>query len=83
VVIAESFARIFYRNAFNIGLPLLESPEAAHGLEEGGHASVNLITGEIKNEEKKQIVMAKPIPDFMMEIIRTGGLVNYTKQKGV
>ena len=83
VIIAESFARIFYRNAFNIGLPLLESFEAARGLEEGDHVSVDLVTGKIKNEKKEQTFMAKPIPDFMMEIIQAGGLVNYTKQKGV
>jgi 3-isopropylmalate/(R)-2-methylmalate dehydratase small subunit len=83
VIIAESFARIFYRNAFNIGLPLLESTEAAHGLEEGDHVSVDLVTGEIKDEDKEQTFKAKPIPDFMMEIIRAGGLVNYIKQKGV
>ena len=83
VIIAESFARIFYRNAFNIGLPLLESTEAAHELEEGIRVSVDLVTGEIKDQEKEQTFMAKPIPDFMMEIIRAGGLVNYTKQKGV
>ena len=83
LIIAESFARIFYRNAFNIGLPLLESTDAAHGLEEGDHVSVDLVTGEINDQEKEQPFMAKPIPDFMMEIIRAGGLVNYTKQKGV
>ncbi|MBN1833871.1 MAG: 3-isopropylmalate dehydratase small subunit [Deltaproteobacteria bacterium] len=83
LIIAESFARIFYRNAFNIGLPLLESTEAAHGLEEGDHVSVDLVTGDIKDQKKKQTFMAKPIPDFMMEIIRAGGLVNYTKQKGM
>ncbi len=83
LIIAESFARIFYRNAFNIGLPLLESIEAAYSLEESDHVSVDLVTGQIKDREKKQTFMAKPIPDFMMEIIRAGGLVNYIKQKGV
>jgi 3-isopropylmalate dehydratase small subunit len=83
LVIAESFARIFYRNAFNIGLPLLESAEAAHGLEEGVPVLVDLVTGEIKNKVNEQAFMAKPIPDFMMEIIRAGGLANYIKQKGV
>ena len=83
VIIAESFARIFYRNAFNIGLPLLESTEGSDELEEGVQASVDLVTGEIKDEEKEHTVTAKPIPDFMMEMIRAGGLVNYIKQKGV
>ena len=83
VIIAESFARIFYRNAFNIGLPLLESTEAADKLKESAQASVDLVTGEIRDEENERTVTAKPIPDFMMEMIRAGGLVNYIKQKGV
>lgn len=81
VIIAKGFARIFYRNAFNIGLPLLESVEAANDLEEGDQVSVNLITGEIKNMDKGQSFFAKPIPDFMMEIIQAGGLVNHIKKK--
>ena len=81
VIIAKSFARIFYRNAFNIGLPLLESDEASNDLEEGDHIFVNLITGEIKDDNKAQRFSAKPIPDFMMEIIQAGGLVDYMKGK--
>ena len=83
VVIAKGFARIFYRNAFNIGLPLLESIKASDDLEEGDQVSVNLNTGEIKGENKDQRFSAKPIPDFMMEIIEAGGLVNYIKNRGV
>ena len=83
VIIAGSFARIFYRNAFNIGLPLLESTEGADELEEGAQASVDLVTGEIGDEEKGRTFTAKPIPDFMMEMIRAVGLVHYIKQKGV
>jgi 3-isopropylmalate dehydratase small subunit len=81
VIIAESFARIFYRNAFNIGLPLLESTGGAHGLEEGVLASVDLVMGEIRAKEKEETFTAKPIPDFMMDMIRAGGLVNIIKQK--
>jgi 3-isopropylmalate/(R)-2-methylmalate dehydratase small subunit len=80
VVIAKSFARIFYRNAFNIGLPLLESEQASDDLEEGDQISVDLVTGKISNESKDQHFSAKPIPDFMMEIIHAGGLVNHLKK---
>jgi 3-isopropylmalate dehydratase small subunit len=81
VVIAKSFARIFYRNAFNIGLPLLESNEASDDLGEGDQVSINLVTGEIRNDNKAQRFSAKPIPDFMMEMIQAGGLVNHIKNK--
>jgi 3-isopropylmalate/(R)-2-methylmalate dehydratase small subunit len=80
VIIAKSFARIFYRNAFNIGLPLLESEQASDDLEEGDQISVDLLTGKIGNERKDQKYSAKPIPDFMMEIIHAGGLVNHLKE---
>jgi 3-isopropylmalate dehydratase small subunit len=82
VVIAKSFARIFYRNAFNIGLPILESEEAADTFSEGDRVFVDLGTGEIKREEDERQVSAKPIPDFMMEIVQAGGLVNLIKEKG-
>ena len=81
LIIAKSFARIFYRNAFNIGLPLLESIEASDDLEEGDQVSVNLVTGKIENRTKGRGFSAKPIPDFMMEIIEAGGLVNQIKGK--
>ena len=82
VVIAKSFARIFYRNAFNIGLPILESEEAAAAFSEGDRLFVDLGTGEIKREENERQVFAKPIPDFMMEIVQAGGLVTLIKEKG-
>jgi 3-isopropylmalate dehydratase small subunit len=81
VIIAKSFARIFYRNAFNIGLPLLESEQASDALEEGDQISVDLLTGKISNKSKGQHFSAKPIPDFMMEIIHAGGLVNHLKNR--
>jgi len=77
VVIAESFARIFYRNAFNIGLPLLESAEAAKGLSDGGRAVVDLSSGTIEGNGKT--FQAKPIPDFMAQLIAAGGLVEYVR----
>jgi len=82
VVVAKSFARIFYRNAFNIGLPLLESEEAADAFSEGDRVFVDLGSGEIKDEGNGKRVVAKPIPDFMMEIVQAGGLVTYIKEKG-
>ena len=79
-VIAKSFARIFYRNAFNIGLPILESEEAGDAIEEGDTVVVNFKTGEIVNRVKETRYFAKPIPDFMREIIKADGLVAYIKK---
>ncbi|MGE5838411.1 MAG: 3-isopropylmalate dehydratase small subunit [Deltaproteobacteria bacterium] len=82
VVIAKSFARIFYRNAFNIGLPILESEEAFKEFEEGSRIQVDLEKGEIRGGDKGTKVTAKPIPPFMREIVDAGGLVAYIKQRG-
>jgi len=83
VVIAKSFARIFYRNAFNIGLPLIESDEASDGLSDGEEMIVDLTTGKIKNINEQKTFSAKPIPDFMRELVQAGGLVSYLKVKKV
>jgi 3-isopropylmalate/(R)-2-methylmalate dehydratase small subunit len=80
-VIAKSFARIFFRNAINIGLPLLECIEAVDGTKTGDILEVNLITGEIRNITRDKTFTAKAYPDFMMEIINAGGLVEYTSKK--
>jgi len=82
VVIARSFARIFYRNAFNIGLPILESKEAAELFSEGARLSADLESGEIRDTDRDLRVFAKPLPDFMREMILAGGLVAYIKEKG-
>lgn len=82
VVIARSFARIFYRSAFNIGLPILESEEAFGVFSDGDRMSVDLASGEIGGMEKGQQAFAKPIPDFMSGIIEAGGLVSFIKNKG-
>jgi 3-isopropylmalate dehydratase small subunit len=82
VVIARSFARIFYRNAFNIGLPILESEEAFKGFDEGSPIQVDLESGEIRGGNNGVHVTAKPIPPFMREIVEAGGLVAYIKQRG-
>lgn len=81
VIVAKSFARIFYRNAFNIGLTLIESEEAADGLSDGDVAAVDFTTGEIKNVNDNETFHAKPIPEFMQEFINAGGLVEYIRKK--
>jgi 3-isopropylmalate/(R)-2-methylmalate dehydratase small subunit len=78
-IIAASFARIFFRNAINIGLPLLESPEAVAKTDSGDIIEIDLGSGQIKNVTQNLVFQAKPYPDFMMGIINAGGLVEYTK----
>ena len=80
-VIAGSFARIFFRNGINIGLPLLESPEAVAETDDGDMVEVELDSGQIRNITKKKTYVAKPYPDFMMGIVNAGGLVEYTRNK--
>ena len=80
-VIAQSFARIFFRNAINIGLPLLECAEAVKETEAGDILEVDLSRGEINNVSKHKKFMASSYPEFMMGIINAGGLVEYTKNK--
>jgi 3-isopropylmalate/(R)-2-methylmalate dehydratase small subunit len=80
-VIARSFARIFFRNAINIGLPLLESAEAVDNTASGDTLEVDLAKGTIKNLTKGKTFTAKPYPDFMSELIAAGGLVEYTKKR--
>ncbi|MBN1936031.1 MAG: 3-isopropylmalate dehydratase small subunit [Anaerolineae bacterium] len=80
-VIARSFARIFYRNAINIGLPILECPQAIDGAEKGHTLQVDLEAGTIANLDSGQTFQAEPYPAFLMNIIDAGGLVEYTKQK--
>jgi len=80
-VIAKSFARIFFRNAINIGLPLLECEEAVDNTESGEVLEVDLSSGEIKNLTRGMTFTAEPYPDFMAELISAGGLIEYTKQR--
>jgi 3-isopropylmalate/(R)-2-methylmalate dehydratase small subunit len=80
-VIAKSFARIFFRNAINIGLPLLECVEAVDSTEAGDILEVDLAIGGIRNITRDKTFVAEPYPDFMMGIINAGGLVEYTKNK--
>ena len=80
-VIAKSFARIFFRNAINIGLPLLECEEAVDNIEAGDLVEVDLSTGKIKNLTNGTEFTAKPYPAFMAELIAAGGLIEHTKQR--
>ena len=80
-VIAKSFARIFFRNAINIGLPLLECGEAVDNTEAGDILEVDLSRGKIKNLTRGMTFTAKPYPDFMAELIAAGGLIEYTKKR--
>ena len=80
-IIAKSFARIFYRNGLNLGLPLLESPEASEAIREGDQVRVNLTTGEIFDLTQRKKFFAKPIPTFMQDLIRDGGLIRNLRKK--
>lgn len=79
VVIAESFARIFYRNSLNIGLPIMECPEAVQGIKAGDEVTVNFETGEIINVTQGTDFKARPFPPFMQQLINAGGLIPYVK----
>jgi 3-isopropylmalate/(R)-2-methylmalate dehydratase small subunit len=80
-IIAASFARIFFRNAINIGLPVLECAVAVKNTEAGDALEVDLAKGRIKNITKGKTFTARPYPDFMSEIIAAGGLIEYTRQR--
>jgi 3-isopropylmalate/(R)-2-methylmalate dehydratase small subunit len=80
-IIAETFARIFFRNAINIGLPILACPEAVAGAEKGDALTVDLEAGTITNARTGQIYHTSPFPPFIMGIIQAGGLVPYTRKR--
>lgn len=80
-VVAESFARIFYRNAINIGLPILECPDAANQSQAGDVLEIELETGKIRNVSRGETYQAQPFPGFMMELIAAGGLVPFTQRR--
>ena len=80
-VIARSFARIFFRNAINTGLPLLECDDAVAQTETGDTLKVDLSQGQIKNSTKGITFAAKPYPEFMAELIADGGLIEHTKKR--
>jgi 3-isopropylmalate dehydratase small subunit len=82
-VIAASFARIFFRNAINIGLPILESPEAVADIAEGDEIEVNLASGEIFNRTNGHTYQARPLPDFVLRIAEAGGMINFLKRHDI
>ncbi len=79
-VIAKSFARIFYRNSINIGLPILECQEASERIDDGDIVRVDFDSGVIYNDTKNETYKAQPFPDFIKEIIRANGLLNSIKK---
>lgn len=78
-VIAKTFARIFYRNAINIGLPILECPEASEKIQDGDEVSIDFDSGVITNETKGETYQALPFPDFIKDIMAKGGLMKSLK----
>ena len=80
-VIADTFARIFYRNAINIGLPIIECKEAAESIEAGDEVEVDFDTGVIVNKTKNQSFQGEAFPEFMQNIINAGGLIAYVNNK--
>lgn len=81
IVIAKSFARIFYRNSINIGLPIVECPDAVDAISEGDHVAVDMDTGVITDETTGQTFQAEPFPEFIQNIIREGGLVQSVRDE--
>ena len=81
LVIADSFARIFYRNAINVGLPIMECPEAASAINQGDEVEADFDTGVITDLTTGESFKAKPFPEFIKRIIDAGGLISYTKMK--
>lgn len=82
-VIAKTFARIFFRNSINIGLAILECPEASERIENGDEVSVDFDTGVIINHTKNETYNAEPFPEFVKQIIRADGLMNYIGKSDV
>ncbi len=79
-VIAATFARIFYRNAINIGLPILECPEAAEKIQNGDEVDIDFDTGIIRNITRNETYKAQPFPEFIKDIMKSGGLLNSLKK---
>ncbi|MEM2250523.1 MAG: 3-isopropylmalate dehydratase small subunit [Candidatus Hadarchaeales archaeon] len=79
-VVAESFARIFYRNAINQGLPVLTSPGIKNEFQNGDEVEINMSEGWIKNLRTNKVLKVQPLPNFVLEILKEGGLINYLKK---
>ena len=82
-VVAAGYARIFYRNAFNMGLPIFESPQAAAALEEGAEIEIDADTGTVTDLGSGEVYRSQPVPPFMQDLIRAGGLINYLTGQSV
>lgn len=82
-IIAKTFARIFYRNSLNLGLPLLESSEAPEGIKDGDRVRINLANGEIFDITQNRKFRANPIPPFMQELLNDGGLIRHLRKRGL
>jgi len=80
-VVARSFARIFYRNAFNMGLPILECPEAAEKIQDGDEVEIDPAEGVITNHTRNESYRAEPIPPFMQQLLEAGGLIPYVRRQ--
>jgi len=80
-VIAKTFARIFYRNSINIGLPILQCPEAVEGIKAGDEVEVDTVSGSIMNLTTGKTYPAMPFPPFMQNLIASGGLIAYAREK--
>ncbi len=80
-VVAESFARIFFRNGINISLPLIQCAEAARAAQEGDMLEIDTTSGQIRNRTQGTLFQASPYPEFIQELIRAGGLVDYTRER--
>lgn len=82
-VIAKTFARIFFRNSINMGLPILESPSAVDGIKSGDEIEVELLAGVIRNVSTGKVFKSHPFPEFMQKIIDSGGLMKYIKKNKI
>ena len=80
-VIAKSYARSFYRNCINIGLPLIECPEAAEGIEKGDRLEIDLSNGVIRNITSGVVYSIPPFPEYIQKIIDAGGIMEYTRKE--
>jgi 3-isopropylmalate/(R)-2-methylmalate dehydratase small subunit len=80
-VVAKSFARIFFRNSFNIGLPIFESAGLVENVSEGDTIEIDADRGVVKNVTRKEVHQSEPIPSFMQELLESGGLVEWTRKK--
>jgi 3-isopropylmalate dehydratase small subunit len=80
-VVARSFARIFYRNAFNMGLPILECPDGVERIRAGDELEIDLDSGIIENHTRKETYRAQAIPPFMQKLIKAGGLIEYVQEQ--